>query len=196
SLPIRAAYGTRRNHPMTRDLLKEGCDFALFQAIRILERLGGGPRLGREGPASAETVRLRPAASLAFAPSDVAALGPAEPPSHARALPVRFRLTTRFLGLYGVTSPLPTYYAESIAQADPDQHRVRDFLDLFHHRLLSLLFRAWTRHHYEVEFLPDGSDDLSRRLLYWLAVFPPSPPQLGRPPLPLPPLPPPPPPPP
>ncbi|HJZ87856.1 MAG TPA: type VI secretion system baseplate subunit TssG [Polyangia bacterium] len=157
--------------PTSRDILKEGNTFALFQAIRILERLGG-PRLGREGPAGDEVVRLRPSLSLAFSPADVELIDKALPPKEAPDLPVRWRITTRFLGLYGVTSPLPNYYAEALAQADPESTRVRDFLDLFHHRLLSLLFRAWTRHHYEVEFQTDGSDDLSRRLLAWLGINP------------------------
>jgi type VI secretion system protein ImpH len=74
------------------------------------------------------------------------------------------------LGLYGVTSPLPTAYAETIAQADPDNTRLRDFLDLFHHRLLSLLYRAWSRQHYIVEFAADGTDTLSQRLLVWLGI--------------------------
>ena len=155
---------------MSKDLYKEGHDFALFQAIRILERIGGGPRLGREGPAAAETIRLRPDTSLGFAPSDVTAIDRTPPSPAARDQPQRLRVTTGFGGLYGVTSPLPSYYGEALVRPDSDTNRVRDFLDLFHHRLLSLLYRTFTRHHYHAEFAADGSDDLSRRLLCWLGI--------------------------
>lgn len=153
-----------------KDLLGEGPEFGFFQAVRLLERMGGGPRLGREGPAAEERVRLRPSISLAFAPADVESIERVPPPPEHAEIPERLRLTTRFLGLYGASSPLPVHYAEIVAQGDPGEERVRDFLDLFHHRLLSLLYRAWARHHFVVEFAADGTDDLSRRLLAWLGV--------------------------
>jgi type VI secretion system protein ImpH len=150
-----------------KDLTAEAPDFDFFQAVRLLERLGGGVRVGLDGPPANETLRLRPVASMAFAPSDVAAIE--ELPARDGA-PARRRLTAWFLGLYGVSSPLPSSYAEWIAQADPSDTRVRDFLDLYHHRLLSLFYRAWTRHHYVALYAHDGTDPLSSRLLAWVGA--------------------------
>ena len=132
-----------------------GCEptgVAFFQAVRYLERAPGAPRVGREGPASKEVLRLRPSLSLAFAPSDIE--GAESLPATAER-PARARLTTRFLGLYGVTSPLPTHYSERLWEnvTHEGQTRLREFLDIFHHRLLSFLYRSWTRHHYIVEYL-------------------------------------------
>src|SRR5262249_37798777 len=151
-----------------KDLLAESHSFSFFQAIRVLERLGGA-RIGREGPADDEVLRLRPSRSLGFAPADIDVIE--KIPGHtANGETTRYQITARFLGLYGTTSPLPVHYSVPIAQAEQGYHRVRAFLDVFHHRLLSLFYRAWARHHYIAEFQSDGNDDISRRLLAWLGI--------------------------
>jgi type VI secretion system protein ImpH len=123
-------------------LLDNAHRFSLYQAIQWLERLfPEAPPVGFEGPADHECVRLRPSVSLSFPPSDL---------ESADRLPDedRVRLTTTFLGLYGADSPLPYAYIEHIAQisSEPQGERVRAFLDIFHHRLLSLLHRAWGKY--------------------------------------------------
>jgi type VI secretion system protein ImpH len=71
------------------------------------------------------------------------------------------RSTRTFLGLYGTTSPLPSFYSEEILQNDEDQNRIRDFLDLFHHRLLSLFYRCWSKYRYHVQFEYGEKDPLT-----------------------------------
>jgi type VI secretion system protein ImpH len=133
------AEETGQEDPGTlRDLLEQGARLSFFQALLLFERLGGVP-LGAEGPAHRERIRVRPSVSLAFPPSDVESVEQLDDE--------RVQVTATFLGLYGVDSPLPNIYSEHIAQNvdEPGGARVRDFLDVFHHRLYSLLFRVWKK---------------------------------------------------
>ncbi|MFY9268605.1 MAG: type VI secretion system baseplate subunit TssG [Candidatus Manganitrophaceae bacterium] len=138
--------------------------FSFFQIVHLIERyyrpvapVGGG------GPASEEVIRFRPEASLSFPSSDLAEIEeivPEGPEGNGRT---RYLITTRFLGLYGTTSPLPTFYTEDLLRRESDDETVRHFLDLFHHRLLSLFYRSWAKYRYHVTF-DEGKDPFSRRM--------------------------------
>jgi len=110
--------------------------FALMRAVECAcrDRL----RLGQATRPADEPIRLGQEASLTFAPSTLAYLEPARgerPP----------RIGVHFLGLLGPNGPLPlhfTEYARDRLRNANDPTIVR-FLDLFHHRVLSLFYRAW-----------------------------------------------------
>lgn len=42
---------------------------------------------------------------------------------------------------------------------------MRDFLDIFNHRMLSLFYRAWEKYRFDVDYERTGRDQLSRHLL-------------------------------
>jgi type VI secretion system protein ImpH len=152
-------------HSLVERLQKEGHHFAFFQAVYLLEQycssVGKIAHVGEQGPANIECIRFRPDVSMAFPLSDIVSVEKTDVGGSAAP---RFMVTTSFFGLYGSNSPLPDFYAEEILQADYDETNVRDFLDLFHHRLLSLLYRCWLKYHYHIQFLPNGEDDFSRRI--------------------------------
>ena len=136
--------------------------FSFFQLVRLLERRPQSTvRVGESGPAAEEGLRFRPDASLGFPATDVVAL---EPVSAAQLALHRVRITTTFLGVYGSTSPLPSFYCEDVLWEDPDNSRVRDFLDIFHHRLISLFYRCWCKYRYPVEFEHGKDDPITPRL--------------------------------
>ncbi len=108
-----------------------------FEAIALLERLvPGAVRVGELDPAS-ESMRFKHDPSLAFSVSDVAGVRLLPDPGSAGG-PV-YEITTTFLGLTGAASSIPAYVSETVL--DDDHRPLRDFLDIFHHRLLSLLYR-------------------------------------------------------
>ncbi len=145
--------------PLAELLAPRARRFSFFQLVRLLELCSReAARVGYGGPASAEVLRFRPDTSMAFPASDVADLESIASPDKAKELS---RITTTFLGLYGSTSPLPSFYAEEILWMDEDQSRVRDFLDLFHHRLLSLFYRCWSKYRYHVQFEYGERDQLT-----------------------------------
>ncbi len=112
--------------------------FDFFQALRRIEGLfAERPRLGKALRPGDEPVRLSQEASMAFAPSTLSAceVDGGRPP----------RLEQRFFGLLGPNGPLPlhlTEYARERLLHHGDRTFVR-FLDMFHHRLALLFYRAW-----------------------------------------------------
>ncbi|HHM04782.1 MAG TPA: type VI secretion system baseplate subunit TssG [Gammaproteobacteria bacterium] len=150
------------------ELLKEGRRYGFFQAVRLLQALGGGEAapVGGLGPVAEECLRFRANASLAFPAGDVEAV------EHwPDTVPGRYRLTVNFLGLYGPSSPLPAFYTETLIQEDEDNNGGRrDFLDLFNHRLTSLLYRCWEKYRYDVQYTRENDRVFSRVLYALLGV--------------------------
>jgi type VI secretion system protein ImpH len=113
--------------------------FDFYQALRRIEALyADSPRLGTAPRPAQEPVRLGQEPSLAFAPATLAAF---EPATAARPA----RLVSRFFGLFGPNGPLPLHLTEYAYERRHNLHdpTIARFADLFHHRMLSLFYRAW-----------------------------------------------------
>jgi len=135
-------------------------------SILYLERaMGGSVRVGDNGPLEEEGLRFQHDPTLQFSTADVRQIElrtrhtPEERPYH------HYLVTTTFLGLTGGVSPLPDYIADEVATEDSESPLRRSFLDIFHHRLVSLLFRGVVKYRYPSEFVSGGRDAWSRRLL-------------------------------
>lgn len=110
-----------------------------YQTMRRLEALHSDhPRFGRSVRPAQDVVRLGQDPSAIFAPSVLASFEPARNDRAARML-------VHFFGLFGPDGPLPlhlTDYARDRARNARDPSFKR-FADIFHHRALSLFYRAW-----------------------------------------------------
>ena len=110
-----------------------------FAVLRRIDALHPqAPRTGRAARPAQEALRLGQSADLDFAPAMLASLG------HATGTAVP-RLSVRFFGLLGPQGPMPLHLTETVRERqrlhnDPTLAR---FLDVFHHRLLTLFYRAW-----------------------------------------------------
>ena len=161
-----AAPAWTADHPLARWILRGPHAFDFYQALQLIERID--PEVTQLGHQSAEreAVRLRPALSLSFPTADL----------HSAAWlnegreDGRLQLTTTFLGLYGSDSPLPTHFTESLLSEQEDDQRVRAFIDLFHHRLLALLYRVWKKYRYHITFVPAGDDPISQIMRGFLGI--------------------------
>jgi type VI secretion system protein ImpH len=115
--------------------------FDFFQALRRVDAINPDrPRLGEATRLADDPVRVGQLPSLIFAPSTLADFQPAMEGRPAR-------LTTYFFGLFGPSGALPlhlTEYARERVRNAGDLTLVR-FVDLFHHRMLSLYYRAWAQ---------------------------------------------------
>ena len=146
------------------ELLANAPAFSFAQLVTLLEPLQkDSVPIGYLGPADREGVRFRVNPSLGFPASDVHSVHAPGAVSEGRSR--HFEVTVNFLGLVGSTTPLPPHYAEELVWDSDEENSVRDFLDLFHHRLLSLLYRSWKKYRYYIQYQPGGGDAYSRWLL-------------------------------
>ncbi len=115
--------------------------FALLRRVDSLRR--HLPRTGEAQRPRQEALRLAQAPELDFAPAPLHALQwPAS--GAARTAP---RLVVRFFGLLGPMGPMPLHFTEVVRERllHHGDATLAHFLDLFHHRLLSLFYRAWAQ---------------------------------------------------
>ena len=133
--------------------------FDFFQAVRLLARMAPDRALvGRDGPPAREVARFHARTGLAFPASEIHEISPGakgQPPD----------VTVSFLGLTGPMGVLPHAYTELIeARKKVGDDTFAAFLDLFHHRLVSLFYRAWEKHHFVVPFERGEPDPLTEPL--------------------------------
>jgi len=114
-------------------------EFEFYQVMRLLEALHAGrPRFGRSARPSDDVLRFAQEPSVTHAPASLAGY---EKGADGRA----DRLIVHFFGLFGTDGPLPlhlTEYARDRRRNHNDPTFAR-FVDVFHHRALSLFYRAW-----------------------------------------------------
>jgi type VI secretion system protein ImpH len=143
---------------------------AFAKAVRALEAaLAGTGRtlrpIGTTGAPSEEGVLFRATPSLAFAPSDIAAIRPG-----TGTWPVEMEVA--FLGLYGPASPLPTAWTELIVMDMPGADNIRDALDLFDHPLIALSWRIMRSGRIEWLWDDRGGDPASVAILALAGIVP------------------------
>ncbi|MCW5964372.1 MAG: type VI secretion system baseplate subunit TssG [Bryobacterales bacterium] len=133
--------------------------FEFFQTIRVLERLQPDRKpIGYFVHPGQEVVRMGAHASMSFPASYIQ-----DATWKDEAAPF---LLVNFMGLTGPMGVLPHYYTILVMERLRVKDRVlRDFLDLFNHRLISLFYRAWEKYHYGVAYERGGLDPFSRNLL-------------------------------
>jgi type VI secretion system protein ImpH len=140
-------------------LRSEPYRFEFFQAIRLLERMAPDRKpLGRFTNPSDEVARLGAYPSLSFPASEIQSIDWPEgkPPS----------LAVNFMGVTGPQGPLPHFYTTlMLARLRSGDRTLRDFLDLFHHRMLSFFYQAWEKYRFAVSYERGERDRFSHHLL-------------------------------
>ncbi|MFM0466027.1 type VI secretion system baseplate subunit TssG [Paraburkholderia strydomiana] len=108
--------------------------------LTLLRRIGADSRIDPVGAAQrpqTEPFRLGQRPSLAFAPREIASVGEAGG---------RLKVRLFGLGMLGPNGPLPIHVTEVARDREESRHdsTLVNFLDIFHHRYLTLLYRAWS----------------------------------------------------
>jgi type VI secretion system protein ImpH len=155
-----AATSGPKNLAVVEDrLFAEPYSFEFVQAVRLLRQFySNRSNVGHFQPPRSEVVRFSVRPSLLFPASQVHELEqrPGAPPV----------MVVNFMGAVGPLGVLPLYYtelvAERLASRDPT---LRDFLDIFHHRAISLFYRAWQKYRFLVGYEQGEADEFSHYLL-------------------------------
>ena len=152
-----ARYELRKE--LLLELTRAPHSFGFFQAVRLLENAHPElPRVGTSLRLRDDPIRFAQSPTLAFPPATLSAFQPGED----GAAPT---LTVRFFGLFGPNGPLPlhlTEFARERARRMPADRGFVRFLDMFHHRLLSLFYRAWSEAQPTVSLDRPENDPFSR----------------------------------
>ena len=163
---------SRRTTPaLNQQLFVAPHRFDFFQAVRLLEwRARERARrrsyaavwpVGDDAAVGEEVVRLRPAAALSHRHPAIAAIrrgaagtgrrGDIEAEADPDAQPPQMQV--HFMGLTGPGGVLPDHYtAQLIDRLREHDPALADFLAIFDHRLISLMFRAWRKNHFPAAY--------------------------------------------
>jgi type VI secretion system protein ImpH len=126
--------------------------FEFFQAVRLIllatqasqaDARQDCTAIGTSIAPGGECLRFSSTLAMAFAGAEVAS---ARAETRDDGLTVH-SLTVSFLGLAGASGVLPSHYTRLILdRVRRGDDALRDFLDLFNHRLTSFFYRAWEKH--------------------------------------------------
>ena len=152
----RSAESAEANAQMLDAIADSPTAFGFFQVVRLLSRLQPDrARVGRWSDPSLEVARFHASTSLGFPASEIQELTLAR--GETSAIPTA--MLVNFFGLTGPQGVLPHVYTQHASfRARAKDTAFRDFLDLFNHRAISLLFRAWEKNNAVVAH-ESGSED-------------------------------------
>ena len=155
-----------KNLPLAENLLREAHRFDFFQAVRVLERIAAeqadsGRRrhpVGEDFAPRQEAVRFRAHPSQNFPAGEIVDIRPAVAKESAADRPPE--MVVSFLGLTGPNGVLPRHYTSLlIERVRAKDYALRDLLDLFHHRVISLFYRAWEKYRFPIAYERLARDD-------------------------------------
>lgn len=152
-----------KKNSIADSLARQPQSFDFFQAVLVLENIiqrddaaaDSGPNLpiGKFHRFDQEGLKISAPATSAFPTAQIEDLSV---DSNGRP-----RMLVNFMGLTGPSGMLPRAYTQTLAQVNRDgrgeeRYALRDFLDQFNHRLISLFFVAWTKYRFPVRIMRDG----------------------------------------
>jgi type VI secretion system protein ImpH len=137
---VRSEDTSLARSPLQVLLEQEPWGFEFYQAVRLMKsfRPDRNP-VGEFGSPDKEVVHFGANPSMAF------------PASQIQKLSVRSgqvpAMTVNFFGLFGPSGVLPLCYTELVMdRVRAGDYALRDFLDIFNHRVISLLYRGWEKY--------------------------------------------------
>lgn len=139
----------QQNSAVVQQIQREPGRFDFFQAVRLLERaaqmgddLAHKNPVARFTPPASECVRFGTRLSMGFPAGEIDSVIPVE-----RDGRTHYYLKSRVLCLTGATGVLPFHYSELIfKRLKLKDETLQRFLEMFHHRTLSLFFQAGVKY--------------------------------------------------
>ncbi len=163
---------SQRRPTALEELLISPRKFSFTQAVRLLRQAYAPAATPADDSFLREQLRVRPYLSLGFPPNDLAQIEEIPPKDDTRPeARRRFRLTATFLGLYGPSSPLPTYYTEELLDEQSEDKSVdRDFVDILNHGFFVLFILADTYYSLSRRICEEGDRQVLTRLYALLGL--------------------------
>lgn len=149
---------------IAHSLASEPQAFDFFPAVMLIESISSQEKasnqsipdrpIGRFYRLDQEAVRFSAPATSAFPTAQIESI--------AIDKNQQPRMLVNFMGLTGPSGMLPRTYTHLLAQTSRDgrgeeRYALRDFLDQFNHRLVSLFYVAWTKYRFPVRIDKGGA---------------------------------------
>ncbi len=165
------ARTNRQSRPTIKDLLiNEPYRFEFHQAIKLLEYLH--PKAAPFGETirlEQEVTRVKSRVYFESLSSDIYSLEHAveeTPDSHIPPV-----LNVNFMGIAGIQGPLPYPYSEMIIQRmRHEDSSLKDFLDIFNHRLISILHRTRKQYLISLNTKSPEKTEIAKGLISFLGI--------------------------
>jgi type VI secretion system protein ImpH len=155
--------------PLIAALLAHAPAMSFMQLYRSLEanhpEMANGFGFGERDTHEHEPVRFGLHPRMGFPAGEIARVELDDSSDGPYAVPLPPVVRTTFMGLYGVDAAMPSHYLDDIAQREEGHEAVEAFLDQFHHRFVTLLYRTWKKYRYTETFRYGGADTHSQNLL-------------------------------
>ena len=148
--------------PLITAVLEQASRFNFYRFCQLLEIANPQPTLlGSRDNIGQDPIRFRSRSGLGF-PTAELSFQPGRFEDEHLSVPV---VLTTFLGLTGVDGILPHHFGNDLVLRREGHEVLADFLDLFHHRIVTRYYAIWRKYHYPSGFQAGGKDKISRSLL-------------------------------
>ncbi|WDE03284.1 type VI secretion system baseplate subunit TssG [Thalassomonas viridans] len=136
-------------------LIDDPSSFDFYQAVYTLQRQLAGEKqqfrkIGFDSLPRHELIRFKSEQHLGFPGQAIAAVKHTGTDEEDK---ICVEMLVSFMGLTGPSGVLPRHYSELILQRLKFKDTgMRDFYDVFNHRLISLFYRAWEKYRFAINF--------------------------------------------
>ena len=152
---------------ITQNLIAKSSSFSFVQATRLLlhqisinQQYDTGPKEVLE-----KYIRIRPELSLRFPGTDITKI------EETGDEPLKYLITATFLGLYGSSSPLPTFYTEDLIDEFNDEKSIkRDFIDIINYSIYPLFFKIWSKYRLFYKICEEKDETIINMLYCFLGL--------------------------
>lgn len=154
----------RKSLAIVDQLASEPYRFDFFQAVRLLERISAlDPRefhyatepVAQNAVPSREAVRFKSSPQLSFQAADIDKIRERDTDDQgdSHRAEKQWEMVVNFMGLTGSQGVMPYYLSEIVLQELRKKNTaLKDYLDLFNHRAVSMYYQAWHKYQLPVNF--------------------------------------------
>ena len=153
----------RKSLSVIEQLLNEPYRFDFFQAVRTIEYAANSSLnesdavsapLSLQAPPSREFLRFKARQQLSFTPSEITEVTHKEiTTGNAQTPKVQWQMEIAFMGLTGSEGVMRYYLSEAVLkQLKLKNNGLRDFLEIFNHRAITLYYKAWAKYQMAANF--------------------------------------------
>lgn len=154
-----------------KQLQQTPSEFDFYQAVYSVERQYSREQkrwygVGRDAFPYQELIRFKSVQHLGFPGQPISKVEARDSKAESKDA-TSINMYVSFLGLTGPSGVLPQHYTELVLhRVKQRDNTMRDFFDIFNHRLVSLFYRAWEKYRFacQYELMPDKQDSFSQVL--------------------------------